>query len=160
MKTLTFITPYSDEALKWDATAGRYELTCEWVKANLGNPFKDDATLCRRIKKNSRKIYNYIFFRSFSGNAKAVKDVITYTKEAREWLFEVLTTEMEADCDSGYNDISQAPAINTANGQSIDRNLLWLNTISVDTEQAILSCTKYLGINIMSQAPLPRLIRG
>jgi len=155
MKTLNTITPYSDNDLTFDESLGMYLLTIQKVKSVYDNNFQDDQTLLRRIKKNSRKVYNFIYYRGFSANKKAITFLLNRTKEGREFILNVLLEQMEADLESGYNDLSSSPAINVSNGQTIDREHLAQNQVSVDTEQLIENSTYYFGVPITLRAPFP-----
>ena len=75
------IQPYSDEKMLYNEDTKQYELQAAWVKANFGNVFKDDAVLGQRIKRNTRKVYNYIFSRGYSGNRKTTTAIINHTEE-------------------------------------------------------------------------------
>jgi hypothetical protein len=55
---------------------------------------------------------------------------------------------MEADNETGYNDLSNAPAVNVANGQVLDRNQLIANQLCVDAEQIVDSSATYFGVPI------------
>lgn len=152
---ITKTQPYSDEKLTWNKETGRYELSFTFVNSEYDNNFKSDAVLKKRLKKNSRLIYNFIFYRSNSMNKVVVEYLLNHTKEGRDFLFDVLTTQFEADNESGYNDLGDTAPINVSNGQSIDRNLLWANQVSVSTEQIIDNSSRYFGINLMYQAVFP-----
>lgn len=153
---LTKIQPYSDDKLIFNQD--KYELAFEYVKSLFEVNFKDDAELHRRIVKNSRKIYNFIFYRIHSANKVIVETLLNHTEQGRKFLLDVLTEQFDADNESGYNDLSSVAPINVSNGQVIDRNLLYQNQISVDAEQIIDRNAEYFGINIMYQAPLPYLL--
>ena len=98
------IQPYSDGKMLYNEETKQYELQPAWVKANFGNPFNDDNTLSVRIKRNTRKVYNYIFSHGFSGNRRAIIAIINHTEEYRNYIFDALSNQMEADLASGYND--------------------------------------------------------
>lgn len=150
-----FKKPYNDENLTWNEKTGHYELTLEYVKDNFEITFKDDGVLKKRISKNSRKIYNFIYARGNSANKEIVDFVLNNSLNGRRFLLNVLHEQMEADLETAYNDLSSIPAINTATGQVIDRNQLVLNQISVDAEQIIQDSKGYFGFPIIYQGQLP-----
>ena len=117
--------------------------------------YADDNVLDKRIKKNSRKIYNYIKYHSYSGNSYFVDVLLNKTEEGRRFLKDILLEQMEADNETGFNDLSSQPAVNVANGNIIDRDELRRNQISVDTEQIIERNTDYFGFNICLMSRFP-----
>lgn len=154
MKELKITKPYDDQVMKFDSTAGRYYLTLEFVKSELDTKACiDDGELERRIKKNSRKIYNYIFYHSYTANKPVVNFCINHTENGRKFLKDVLLEQLESDLQSGYNDLSNQSPINFANGSVIDRSELLRNQVTVDTEQIIERNADYFGFNlfVMSQ---------
>ena len=84
------IQPYSDAKMLYNEETKQYELKPAWVKANFGNPFSDDNVLEVRIKRNTRRVYNYIFSHGFSGNRKAILAIINHTEEYRNYIFAYL----------------------------------------------------------------------
>lgn len=138
------ITPYSDEKMLYNETTNQYELTIAWVKSNFGNPFADDNVLEQRIKRNTRKVYNYIFSHGYSGNRKAIIAIITYTEEYRQYIYDALFSQMESDLASGYNDQDLYVAKNKD-----ERELQQLNQVSVNTENILKSSNGYGGINLL-----------
>ena len=155
MKQLHKITPYSDEKLKWNEETQQYELTLEYCKNLFDDTFADDEVYKKRIKKNTRKIYRFITNRTYSRNRPVVKNVINKTQEGRDFILELLTTQMDADVQTGFNDLSEVPAVNVSNGQIIDRNELYRNQVSVDTEQIFDDSDAYFGFRIGYQAAFP-----
>ena len=150
-----FTKPYSDEKLTWNNQTNRYELTLEYVTNLFDNTFKDTGVLAKRITKNSRKIYNFIYARANSHNKEIIDFVLNNTENGRKFLIDVLTEQMEADIETGFNDLSSVPAVNTATGQVMDRGQLVLNQISVDAEQIVQSSANYFGFSIVYSAPYP-----
>ena len=150
-----FKKPYNDEKLVWNEQTNRYELTIEYVSNLFDNTFKDTGVLAKRITKNSRKIYNFIYARANSHNKEIIDFVLNNSENGRNFLIAVLTEQIEADLETGFNDLSSIPAVNTATGQVIDRNQLVLNQISVDAEQIVQSSANYFGFSIIYTAPLP-----
>ena len=153
---MKFETPYDDENLIFDQDM--YVLTLTAVKKEFDNPFNDDGILEKRLKKNSRKIYNYIHHRGHSKNRFVVDKLLNHTKEGREFIFKVLMAEIEADLESGYNDTSIIPSVNSSNGQIIERNELRRNQICIDAEQLIEDSSSIFGVNLVYQGIYPQLI--
>ena len=141
------IQPYSDEKMLYNEETKQYELTLSWVKANFGNPYTDDNVLEQRIKRNTRKVYNYIFSRSFSGNRKAITAIINHTEEYRQFIYDALFSQMESDLASGYNDQDLYVA-----KTKDDRELQQLNQVSVSTENILKGSMGYGGINLLYAA--------
>lgn len=146
MKNLKVIKPESDNNLEWDGK--RYILKMSYFKDEFGSNFHDDGVLLKRLKQNSRKVYNFIRYRSYSQNWEVVEFMLNHTQEGKDFLLELLSTQMEADNETGYNDLSNAPAVNVANGQVLDRNQLIANQLCVDAEQIIDSSSTYFGVPI------------
>lgn len=142
-------TPLTDDKLAYDETEQMYVLTMQYFKDNFDMHFANDKVLKRRLLKNSRKIYNYIYTRSNSANKPVIDFILHKTLEGRDFLLKVLTEQIEADNESGFNDLSMTPGVNVMNGQVIERERLVENQISVDTEQLIKNSAKYLGINLV-----------
>lgn len=155
MYILTKALPYNDNQLEFNVNSGRYELTIEYVKDNFEITFKDDGVLSARIKKNSRKIYNYIYSHSHSLNKEIVEKFINHTEQGRKYLLDCLTEQMEADLESGYNSFSNQPNINH---QSSFREEQYKGQVSVDAEQVLDRSANYFGINILYQEPLPAYV--
>lgn len=155
MKNLHFIQPRTDEVLKWDDKSKKYELTMEYVKSEFSINFADDGMLEKRLKKNTRKIYNYIKYHSYSGNSYFIDVLLSKTEEGREFIKDVLFEQFEADNETGYNDLSSQPAINLASGQTLDRDELRRNQISIDAEQIIDRSADYFGFNICLMSRFP-----
>lgn len=159
MKPLNIKKPYDDQFLKFNEATKRYELTIEFVKNEFDSNFRDDKVLQRRIEKNSRKIYNYIKYHSYSGNSELINKLLNETEEGRLFLKAVLYEQMDADIETGFNDLSSQPAINVANGQIIDRPELQKNQISVDAEQIIDRNADYFGFNICVMTRFPLMLQ-
>lgn len=155
MKQLTTIKPYSDDKLIWNDKTNQYELAFKFVKEEYPGNFQDDATLKRRIKKNSRVIYSFLNYRINNYNKRFVSKLLSNTQEGRNFMFALLSLQFEADVETGYNDIGSTPAINFANGQIMDRNQIWANLVTVDVEQEFDNSPSYFGLNIGVQTALP-----
>lgn len=155
MKRLTVIQPYSDTTLHYNETTEQYELTVSYCHDAFEHTFKSDTVLQRRIEKNSNKIYDFIFSRVNTANTRVVKKIINETREGREFIQKLLSYQMEADTETGYNDLTQQPAVNVSNGQVIPREELLRNQVTVDVEQMLNNNARYLGINIWYAAQFP-----
>lgn len=147
------IAPYSDEKMLYNETTQQYELQLAWVKAIFGNTFTDDGVLESRIKKNTRKILNYIYSHSYSGNRKIINALILKTEEYRTWFYDCLMSQIEADLSSGYNDND----LYVSKSES-ERNLQFLNQVSVSTENILDSSKGYGGLNILSASVFPPFV--
>lgn len=154
---LTLKAPYDTPDMTFDGK--RYVLTLEYAKKNFPPNFKDDETLILRLKANSRKVYDYIHYRCHSKNRRIVDTLINKTEEGRAFIQEVLHAQMEADIKTGYNDLTSAPAVNLSNGQIIDREELFRNAISVETEQLLEGSAGIFGVDLLSRAPYPVALR-
>ena len=147
--------PYSDEQLEFDELTGRYQLKLGFVKNEFDMTFKSDGVLKRRIKNNSKTVYHFLYMRSNSANYFVLDFLLRRTEEGRKFLLEILLEQMEADLETGYNDIAKQPAINFANGQVMNRDEIQRNLVSVATENLIYSSSKFFGFNAITQAVLP-----
>ena len=152
---LNKIDHYNDDKLVWNDETGHYELSFQYAKTHYDIHFKDDLTLRHRLTRNSRKIYNVVYARVNTFNKKILDYVLNHTEEGRKWVFDLLSEQFYSDNETGYNDLSNMPAINFANGQVIDRRYLIENQISVDTEQILDRSANYFGFNVLYSAPLP-----
>lgn len=155
MRRLTVIQPYSDDTLTYDESKRQYFLTPEYCKSEFDDTFHDDGVLEKRIKKNTRLIYRYIYSRVNSNNVGVVDRILRATVEGREFIKQLLSIQMEADIENGYNDLNVTPAVNVGNGQVIDRNEIKRNLVTVEVENLVDDSAKYLGINIAYAAPFP-----
>ena len=155
MKQLNKITPSSTDQLDWDEDSQKYFLKISYVKNEFDVTTLDDEALLKRIKKNSRKIYRWIDYHINSYNKPVVRAVLNKTQEGREFLLEMLSIQMEADLETGFNDLSSTPAINLSNGQVLDRDELYRNQICVDAEQVFECSDKYFGFRLGYQARYP-----
>ena len=158
MKSLHYKLPYNDSELVWDERLKKYRLTPEYVKDNFDITFRDDQTLERRLKKNSNKVYTYLINRSYSGNRLVVDRLLNYTEEGRKFVLDILTSQIEADLETGFNDLTLQPSVNVASGQTIDRNVLLANQVSVDTELIADENTNYFGFNLFLQTAFPQVL--
>ena len=155
MKALKYITPYSDDSLKYDEDLNQYYLTREYCKSAYNTTFKNDQILDRRIDENSDLVYDFIFSRVNSSNVQVVEKILSSTEQGRAFMFKLLSIQMEADIETGYNDLTLQPAVNVANGQVIPREELQRNQVVVRVEQLLDQSARYLGINIWYAAKFP-----
>lgn len=146
--------PYDDDKLIFNPTTARYELTVAYCKDNFETTFKNDAVLQRRIKLNTQVVYNFINSHVASVNKPVVAFLLAQTEEGREFLLELLTAQMYADIQTGYNDIGYTPAINFA-GQDKDRLAIQQNMLCVQAEQIFNQSDVYFGFRINYQGQLP-----
>lgn len=155
MKKLTPIKPYTDSKLEWDEDEGQYYLTFEYCNKHYDHNFADDDILKRRIVKNSDTIYNYIKAHVNSRNLPIVTALLYRTEEGRKFIFDLLKTQFAADVETGYNDLGKTPAINVSNGQIIDRMQLYINQVTIETEQIFDNSVVCFGINLSYQGVFP-----
>lgn len=154
MKTLTTISHYDDDNLKFNEITGRYELTIQYCKDNFEATFKNDNVLQRRIKLNSQVVYNYIAIHVATVNKPVVDFLLNKTKQGRDFLLELLSAQMYADIQTGYNDLMFQPAVNF-NGQDKDRAQIRANSLCVAAEEIFEHSDNYFGIRISYQGQFP-----
>ena len=154
MKNLTIIKPYDDDNLKFNQNTGRYELTIQYCKDNFETTFKNDGVLQRRIRLNTQVVYTFINLRVTSVNKGVVAFLLHRTQEGRDFLLELLSAQMYADIQTGYNDLLFQPAVNF-NGADKDRTQIKLNSLCVAAEQVFDESDNYFGIRIGYQGQFP-----
>ena len=155
MKPLKVIKPYSDDSLKYDETTERYYLTPEYVKGAFDFTFKNDQILDREIERNTDNIYDFIFSRVNTNNATTVKVLLNRTAEGRKFIMKLLSYQMEANMESGFNSTGKIPLVNASNGQILPREEVARNQVSVEVERLLYNSNTYLGINIFYQGTFP-----
>ena len=148
MNKITIIKPYDDESLKYDQSLNRYLLTFEYCKNNFDANFRDDGVLERRIKKNTRNVYNFIYSRVATVNKPVVEFLLTRTKEGRKFILDILSAQMEADVESGYNDLTDFSPINLSKGSVLPREEFKRNQVTVQVEQIFDNSDNYFGVRI------------
>ena len=158
MYKLTPIKPYDDDKLVFDKMTNQYRLTVEFCNAEFEDSFQDDETLKKRIRKNSRVVYKFIKTRVNQRNLNVVFHILHRTEEGRKFIFDLLSTQMESDVDSGYNDLTDNPAVNLAKSDILPREELLRNMVSVATEVVFDTSASYFGINLGYQAQFPGYI--
>lgn len=155
MKNLIILEqPQNDEILEWNVNTGRYQLTLQYVKSLRDVlPYRTDRMAQQRIKQTSLRVYNYIVNHSNSANRPVIDFLLNKTENGRKFLIEVLTSQMEADMEYGYNDLMVRPALNSATNQMLDRDEIRLNSISLETEEIINDSVGYFGFNLCVLMP-------
>lgn len=152
----TITNHYDDEKLVFNPSTDHYELSMAYARNNFGENFQDDNEMQKRITKNSRRVYNFIYNRGHHINKNVVTFLLNRTKQGREFLFDVLSMQMEADAENGFNDLTLNPTINVMNGQKVgDRYEFRQNLVTVDVEDKIDSSASYFGVSIVCQVPYP-----
>lgn len=146
------IEPYSDAKMLYNKELERYELNANYVKNNFEVPF-DDNVLEKRIKKNTRVVYNRIFEIANSGNRKIINTIINHTQEYRDYIFDCLSAQMESDLASGYND--QGLFVPESKEQ---REMQQINAVCVECERIIMSAKGYGGVNLVYGGVLPTFV--
>lgn len=136
----------------------RYELTIEEVKENFEIPFKDDGVLQKRIIKNSKRIYSYIYRMCNSHNISTVEHLLNETENGKRFLFDALLSQMEADLETGFNSLANQPQIDLKTGRVIqEEDMIKNGLISIETKLIIENNAKYFdGLNILSAIPFTR----
>jgi hypothetical protein len=136
----------------------RYELTIEEVKANFEIPFNDDGVLEKRIIKNSKRVYSYIYRMCNSRNIATVEHLLNETDNGKRFLFDVLLSQMEADLETGFNSTANQPQIDLKTGRVIqEEDMIKNGLISIETKLIIESSPRYFdGLNILSAIPFAR----
>lgn len=160
MAILKIIETYNDEYLEYDEVQEMYELTLSIAKTYVGNVYKDDNELKRRIKLNSMIVYNYIYNHGHTNNKKYTKVILNKTEQGRKFILKCLTTQLIADSKSGYNDLGSENLVDSASGHTIDRERIRENLVSVNTEELIVNSKADLcGYSVINSYPyyLPEL---
>lgn len=156
MKNFKFIKPKNDDNLTFNQNTGRYQLTIQYVKDEINDhPYKDDAETKRRIKLNSRVVYDYINLKVATVNKTVVWFLLHNTQEGRDFLLELLSAQMYADVQTGYNDLLYQPPISYSGGNDKDRAIVKQNLLCPAAEIVFEDSFKYFGFNIEYQGQLP-----
>ena len=154
MTSLKIIETYNDECLEYDKVNKMYELTLSIAKTYVGNVYKDDNELKRRIKLNSMIVYNYIYNHGNTNNKKYTRVILNRTEQGRSFILSVLTTQLIADSKSGYNDLGSENLVDLSNGSIIDREKIRQNLVSVNTEELIVNSKADLcGYSVINPYP-------
>lgn len=155
MKNLHVINPYSDDSLQYNENTGRYSLTREYCKANYEMTLKNDGVLDREIERNTDNVYDFIDSKTNTNNLQVVKALLTRTQEGRDFILKLLSYQMDANMESGFNSTGKIPLVNAANGQIIAREEVMRNQVSVEVERLLMNSAQYLGVNIFYQGTFP-----
>lgn len=155
MKNLTLIQPYSDDSLTYNSFNKRYELTKEYCKNEFATTFADDGILERRIKLNTRIVYNYIDKHIATVNKNVVDFLLNRTEQGRKFILELLTQQMYADIETGYNDLGYQPAINFTGSNDKDREQIKINSLCVAAEDIFYNSDIYFGIRLDYRMTFP-----
>lgn len=155
MKRLVFKKPYDDKSLIYNSDTERYQLTREFCKANYDITLKSDLALDREIERNTDNVYDFIFSRVNTNNMKTVQFILNNTEEGRNFILKLLSYQMEANLESGFNSTGKIPLVNAANGQIISREEVARNQVTVEVERLLLNSNLYLGVNIFYQGTFP-----
>jgi len=155
MKKFKIIKPHDDKKLKFNQITGRYELTVEYCKNEFDSTFKDDATLKRRIKLNTQNVYSYLNINIATVNKTVVWYLLHNTQEGREFLLELLSAQMYADIQTGYNDLLYQPPVSYTSGNDKDRAVVKQNLLCPAAEQIYEGSDAYFGIRIGYQGQFP-----
>jgi len=154
---LEIITPRDDDKLEWNNELKRYQLTLQYVKTLFDGalPFRNDGIAKRRIKENSTRVYSFLHTHCYSANRLAVNLLLNRTEAGRNFLIEVLTTQILADAEYGYNDLMVRPLLNTNANTILDRDEVRRNALSLETEMLIDDSVSYFGINLTYMGMFP-----
>ena len=156
MQPLVIIDPRNDDKLEFNKSVGRYQLTFEYVKTLFDAvPYGNDSITKRRIRETSTRVYSYLHSHCYSANRLAVNLLLNRTEAGRNFLIEVLTSQLLADAEYGYNDLLRRPTINSATNSILDRDDVRRNGISIETELLIEDSISYFGINLTYMGMFP-----
>lgn len=154
---LSIKQPYNDDKLKYDEKTHRYELTIDEVKNNFTISFADDNVLLQRIKKNSRAVYSYIYAVGNPINRKLVEKLLNNTEEGRNFIYDALFSQIEADLTTGFNSLVDQPRINLKTGAVIPEEEFVLSLVSVPTRMILENSEYYVGLNVLYRATYPTI---
>lgn len=155
MKNLIIKSHYDDNKLIYDNDLEMYVLNFTYVKSNIDINFEDDGVVEKRIKLNSRKIYNHIYSNGNSQNREVVEFLLNNTEQGRKLIFQALLAQFEADNETGYNDLTKQPLIDLASGKNAERHLVKANEICIDAENIIDQSAGIIGINVVYAGVYP-----
>ncbi len=160
MKTIEILkNPYDDEKLIYNNETGRYELTMEEAKTLFDvMPIKNDSVLKRRLKDNSRLVYNYLVNHSNTANRQVINFMLNRTENGRKFIYAVLMAQIESDLEYATNSLGKMPTVNVQSGQVMDRYLVRENMLCLNAENEIDDSVNYFGFNICYAEPYPTSI--
>lgn len=133
--------PFNDDYMVYNTLLHRYVLT-ENVITQLGG---DDVYALDQAKRNrilldiSNSVYNFIYSRTNSHNRDFIELILATSLEARELIKQALISQLNADIESGINDIKKIAPINPQTYQTIKREELANNMVCVECENIIQS---------------------
>lgn len=156
--SMKYLEPKTDEELEWNGE--QFVLTRAYCKQHFDIAYRDDGTLDKRRVKNSRVVYNAIRDKLNSNNVQMGLYLINETDSGRKFIKDVLTEQMEADIQNGYNDLGVTSPINMANGQVIDRNAIRINILCPSAEMILDNSSMYFHFNIFTSFYYPWNIRA
>lgn len=134
---LTFKKPYSDDILVYDEITERYVLNISYAKSKVESPYQDDGIMTRRLNEISETVYSFMYNLGNTNNRKYTQLVVNYSDKGRKFITKALLSQLYADADNGYNDLSKQNPINFQGGKVIDRNDLRKNKVCVNCEDII-----------------------
>lgn len=147
------IEPYTDKDMEWDGT--RYVLTIAYIKDNFEITYKDDGTLDKRRKLNSKVVYRELKKRLNSNNVEYATKIFNETAEGRRFILDVLSEQMQADLKNGYNDMGHMSAMDFAKGQAMDKKDIEKNLLCASAEDVIDVNTDYFPFNVFTSFAYP-----
>lgn len=142
---MKYLEPKTDEEMEWDGYM--YILTRAYCKKHFDIAYRDDGALDKRRKKNSRVVYNALRERLNSNNVLMGLFLINETDSGRKFIKDVLTEQMDADIQNGYNDLGITSPINVANGQVMDKNAIRTNILCQSAEMLVDNSSMYFHFN-------------
>lgn len=157
---MKYLKPETDEKMEWNEEQEQFILTRAYCKQTFDLAYRDDGTLDKRRKKNSRVVYNALRDRFNSDNIAMGFYLINNTEGGRKFILDVLTEQMEADIQNGYNDLGVTSPINVANGQVIDKNAIRMNMLCQSAEMLVDNPKLYFPFNIFMSFPYPWNLRA
>ena len=155
MRRLKVIQPYADDSLSYDEFQNRYYLTREYCKEHFEFTLKNDQVLDREIERNTDNVYDFIFSRVNTQNMSVVEYLLSNTEQGRAFILKLLSYQMEANLESGFNSTGKVPLVNPSNGQILPREEVARNQVSVEVERLLYNSNQYLGVNIFYQGRFP-----
>ena len=155
MKLTIYSEPLNDNSMVFNTKTKKYELTIQEVKANFEIPFTDDGVLEARIKKNSRAVYGYIYAMGAPCNKRLVDYILHHTEEGRQYIYDALISQIEADLTSGFNSLIDQPRIDLKTGRVISEEDMVLSFVSVPTRQILENSEAYCHLNLLYRGLFP-----
>ena len=91
---MKYLKPETDEKMEWNEEQEQFVLTRAYCKQTFDLAYRDDGTLDKRRKKNSRVVYNALRDRFNSDNVAMGFYLINNTEGGRKFILDVLTEQM------------------------------------------------------------------